>query len=116
ERPWPEALRLAGLGHLYGGRMVADAVRRVWWPFALVAMLVSRRARRAFLLAATVPSLIEWIETRPKLDPLRWMAVRLAGDMIYGAGVWAGCRRERSWTALRPDLVNWPGRKPALES
>ena len=31
--PWQEAARLAGLGHVYGGRAIADALRRPWWPF-----------------------------------------------------------------------------------
>jgi hypothetical protein len=67
------------------------------------------------LAAATVPSLLEWVEQRPPLDPLRWTALRLADDVAYGAGVWAGCVRERSMAALRPDLTSWPGRRAAVE-
>ena len=114
-RPWPEAARLAGLGHLYGGARVADAVRRTWWPIALAAALVSRRARRAVLASVTVPLLLDWRQERPPLDPARWVAVRLVDDIAYGAGVWAGCRRERSIAALIPDLSSWPGRKRAVE-
>jgi mycofactocin system glycosyltransferase len=115
EHPWAEAARLAGRGHLYAGRAVADAVRRSWWPLALVAALACRRARVGVLAAATVPSLLEWVEQRPPLDPLRWTALRLADDVAYGAGVWAGCVRERSMAALRPDLTSWPGRRAAVE-
>jgi mycofactocin system glycosyltransferase len=114
-RPWPEAARLAGLGHLYGGERVADAVRRTWWPLALSTALVLRRSRRAVLAAVTVPLLLDWWRERPPLDPARWVAVRLADDMAYGAGVWAGCLRERSVAALLPDLSSWPGRKRAVE-
>jgi mycofactocin system glycosyltransferase len=114
-RPWPEAARLAGLGHLYGGARVADAVRRTWWPIALAAALVSRRARRAVLATATVPLLLDWRQERPRLDPARWVALRLVDDIAYGAGVWAGCWRERSIAALIPDLSSWPGRRPAVE-
>jgi mycofactocin system glycosyltransferase len=113
--PWPEAGRLAGLGHLYGGRAVADAVRRAWWPLALAAAVVSRRARRAVLAAAVVPLLVEWVQDRPAIDPARWVAVRLADDVAYGAGVWSGCLRAGSWAALAPDLSGWPGRRPAVE-
>jgi mycofactocin system glycosyltransferase len=114
EHPVAEAARLAGLGHLYGGRAMADALRRPWWPVATVAALVSRRARRAVLAAAVLPLLVEWLQQRPGLGPARWVAVRLADDLAYGAGVWAGCWRERSLTALLPDLSSWPGRSHAV--
>ncbi len=42
--PGREAARLAGLGHLYGGRILAAACWRAWWPLTLVAALFSRRA------------------------------------------------------------------------
>jgi mycofactocin glycosyltransferase len=113
--PWAEAARLAGLGHLYGGLAVADAVRRAWWPIALLAAIRWRRPRLAWALTAVVPPLVEWWRERPPVDPLTWSAFRLVDDMAYGAGVWAGCWQERSLTALRPDLTNWPGRRPAVE-
>lgn len=114
--PWAEAARLAGKGHLYAGAAVADAVRRAWWPLALGAGLVSRRARLAAATVAVVPALLEWRNQRPPLDPVQWTALRLLDDVVYGAGVWAGCLRERSFTALQPDLTSWPGRRPAIES
>jgi mycofactocin system glycosyltransferase len=113
--PWRETARLAGLGHLYGGPAISDALRRPWWPFALAAGLVSRRARRVVAVAAVVPLLTDWHRQRPALDPVRWVALRLADDLTYGAGVWTGCWRERSLLALLPDLTNWPGRRPAIE-
>jgi mycofactocin system glycosyltransferase len=113
--PWHEAAHLAGLGHLHAGRAVADAVRRVWWPIALVAALRWRRPRVGVALAVSLPSLFEWWRQRPPLDPATWSLLRLVDDMAYGAGVWAGCWRERSLAALRPDLTSWPGRKPAVE-
>jgi mycofactocin glycosyltransferase len=113
--PWQESARLAGLGHLYGGRAVADAVRRAWWPLALLAALRWRRPRVGVALAIAVPSLIEWWHERPPLDPATWSLLRLVDDVVYGAGVWAGCWHERSLAALRPELTNWPGRRPAVE-
>lgn len=112
--PWQEAAKLAGLGHLYGGRAVADAMRRAWWPIALVAAQHSRRARR-MAMAATLPLFLEWWQERPGVDPLRWLSGRAADDLAYGAGVWTGCARERSLASLCPDLTNWPGRHPAVE-
>jgi mycofactocin system glycosyltransferase len=116
EHPWRESFRLAGRGHLYAGLSVADAVRRVWWPLAAVAALGSRRARLGVLAAVTVPAFIEWRKKRPPLDPVSWAALRLADDVVYGAGVWRGCARECSAAALRPDLTSWPGRRAAIES
>ena len=115
EHPWEEAAQLAGKGNLYAGLSIAGAVRRVWWPFAAAAALVSRRARRGVCAAVTVPALLEWRQLRPPLDPVRWTAVRLADDVAYGAGVWRGCMRERSLAALKPDLTSWPGRRPAID-
>ena len=116
EHPWREAAKLAGGGHLYAGDQVADAVRRVWWPLALAAAVLSRRARRGVLAAAVVPPMIEWARAKPPLGPLRWLGLRLADDVAYGAGVWVGCGRERRADALMPDLSNWPGRRQAVES
>jgi hypothetical protein len=108
---WREAVRLAGMGHLLAGRRLADAVTRAWWPAALVAAAVSKRARRALVATAIVPALLEWRERRPAdVDPARFVLAKLADDVAYGAGVWTGCIRERSFRALVPDLANWPGR------
>lgn len=100
--PWPEALRLAGLGHLFAARQIADALIRAWWPLALLAALLSRRARAVVLTAAVFPHLVEWAQRRPRLDPIRWTALRILDDAAYGAGVWAGCVRERTIDPLVP--------------
>lgn len=113
--PWGETLRLAGRGHLHAGRWLARAVTRTWWPLALVAALFSRRARLALGAAMLVP-LLDW---KPQLGigRARYVATRLADDIAYGAGVWEGCLRERSASALKPDLTSWPGRRSgAVES
>lgn len=104
DHPWIEALRLAGLGHLFAGRVVADAVRRPWWPIALTLAAVRPRWRPAVVAAFLLPP----------VGPLD-TAMRLLDDAAYGAGVWAGCIRERSARALVPDLASWPGRGQAVE-
>lgn len=111
--PWAEALRLAGWGTWAAWRPLSAAVTRTWWPLALGASLVSRRARRAVVAAAVVPPLVDWWQGERAVDPLRYVALRLLDDTAYGAGVWAGCARERSWEPLRPDLRSWPGRGSA---
>jgi mycofactocin system glycosyltransferase len=108
DHPLQESLRLAGLGNLFAGRILASAVTRAWWPIALAAALVSRRARRIVVAAMLVPPLIDWVRDRPPLDPARAIAVRVADDVAYGTGLWQGMRAERSIDALVPDLTSWP--------
>jgi mycofactocin glycosyltransferase len=110
-----EALRLAGLGHLYAGRSLAAGTTRAWWPMAALAALMSKRARRAVLLAAIVPAVLDWRKTRPALDPFTYTALRILDDVSYGTGVAVGAVRTGSLAALRPDFRSWPtsgGRSP----
>jgi hypothetical protein len=104
--PVREAVRIAGAGNLWAGRSVADAMRRSWWPLAAGLAVVSRRSRPAIVAALIVPPLLEWHETRPTLDPLRYFALRLLDDLVYGTGVWVGCIRSRSLRALVPSFVH----------
>ncbi|MDQ2648151.1 MAG: mycofactocin biosynthesis glycosyltransferase MftF [Actinomycetota bacterium] len=109
ERPALEAARIAGLGHLHAARSVATAVRRTWWPLALLLAWRAPRSRRPLAAVAVLPGLLSWWEARPALDPARHAMLHLADDVAYGAGVWAGCGRRRSIRALLPA---WAGRIP----
>ena len=108
--PARECLRLAGLGHLYAGRLLATTLTRAWWPVAALAALCSRRARRTLAVAALVTVASSWREDRPSLDPVRYAALRLADDLSYGAGVWAGALAARQPDALLPSFDAWPPR------
>jgi mycofactocin system glycosyltransferase len=117
--PARECVRLAGLGHLYAGRLLAGALTRAWWPLAVVAALCSRRARRTLLVAAAITVATSWRDDRPAdrpddggapLDPVRYTALRLADDAAYGAGVWAGSLAARRLDALLPSFEAWPPR------
>ena len=103
-----ESVRLAGLGNLHAGRTIASAITRVWWPIAVVLALFSRRMRWVLITAAVVPSMYEWWKNRPKLDPIRFTALRVLDDAAYGVGVWKGTVREQNFDALKPDLTSWP--------
>jgi len=116
EHPWREGWELAGKGQLAAWRPVASAVTRTWWPIALGAALVSRRARRAVVLAAVVPPLVDWANGDRALDPVRAVGLRVLDDAAYGAGVWAGCWRHRTIRPLVPTLRSWPGRRRAASS
>ncbi|MET0729514.1 MAG: mycofactocin biosynthesis glycosyltransferase MftF [Acidimicrobiales bacterium] len=105
QHPAREALRIAGGGHLWAGRSVADALRRPWWPLSLLLAWAWPRSRPALVAAATVPALLDWQERSPALDPLRFAALRLLDDLAYGTGVWAGCLRARSGRALVPGFT-----------
>ena len=65
-----------------------------------VAWLGARDRRVAALLVA--PYLKEWWERRPGGDPVTFVATALVEQAAYGAGVVAGCVRERTWGPLLP--------------
>jgi mycofactocin system glycosyltransferase len=62
-----------------------------------------RRAAAASLLVG--PPLAEWAKDR-EADPVRLVARTLADQAAYGAGVYAGCLRERLITPVLPS-VSW---------
>jgi mycofactocin system glycosyltransferase len=100
-----ESVRLAWMTHLQVGRNLASAVTRVWWPIAIVASVFSRRARVALCAAAVVPALADWWEKRPRLDPVRFMVLRIIDDAAYGTGVWKTAVRERNVSAILPAIA-----------
>lgn len=98
------ALRLAGLGNLAAARLVADALRRPWWPLAVMGTVFGGRAlRRTMIAALVVPPLAEW---RPStgLDPATWWVLRTADDLAYGTGVLVGAWQHRTAGPLMPAL------------
>lgn len=107
--PFPrvESARLVIAGHLAAGRQLAVAARRVWWPLALLAAVVSRRARPVVAAALLAPAVMDALAERrlPGDAP----AV-LADDLAYGAGVWRGVWETGEVGALLPALTRWPRR------
>jgi hypothetical protein len=63
-----------------------------------------RRAAAAWLLVG--PALTAYRQRRPDLDPVRFTLAHIADDVCYGAGVWAGCARERTLLPVRP-VISW---------
>ncbi len=105
KRPLPLAAELVGGGAVAAGRAMGEAL---WRPYAPVALGLSiaggRRSRQLAAAALLVPAAAEYRRLRPELDPVRWTLLRAADDVAYGAGVWIGCLRERSFAALRPHI------------
>lgn len=101
---WLAACRLTALGNYHAARQLADATTGVWWPIAVASGLVSRRARRLLLAAATVPAVAEWARRRPNLDPVRFGLLRLLDRGAYGLGVWRGVIAERETGPLLPGI------------
>ncbi|UGQ12655.1 glycosyltransferase [Yinghuangia sp. ASG 101] len=87
---------------------VGHALRREWWPLGLLCLAASPRGATARAAAAAMlaPVAAEWWTRRPAraLDPVRWIALRLADDLCYGTGVTASAWRDRSAAALLPDV------------
>lgn len=84
-------------------RQCSHLLLRHWWPGALAAGLVSRRARRA-VAAAMVWDLLDHREVPPARAPEAFAARRL-DDLAYGAGLWWGAARARSARVLVPKIT-----------
>lgn len=98
------AARLVLRGHLGFARQVCRAAVRPWFPITLALSLVSRRARRLALIAALVHPILSRRERRPDVPLPSWIALTLADDLAYSAGVWVGCVTERRSGPLRPTI------------
>jgi mycofactocin system glycosyltransferase len=96
------ALVVSGVGATLSQTMAL--IVRHWWPLTLVASIFSRRIRRAAILAAALDAVIEYRRTQAQLDPFRFALARRLDDLAYGAGVWFGAIRGRSWASLLPDI------------
>ena len=106
--PKRAALNLVRYGHLGAAKQIASAITRAWWPLALLAALVSKRARRVVLASAVIPASMDWRKDRPKIDPARYVALRVLDDGAYGFGLWQGAWRARTAEPLTPDFTSWP--------
>jgi hypothetical protein len=98
-----------------------------WAPFAVGAAALagrrqrapslSGRPRRALSLAARLSALVlamaagDWLVDRPRLDPVRFAALRIADESTRGLGIWLGCLRERDFRALLPRRPPLPSRR-----
>ena len=111
--PRAPGARLRVLGWAAGVqvRIVQQALNAGWRaypPLVLAAATASPRLRRPLAIALTASVAADWLQRRPRLDPLRFGALRAADDLAYAAGVWLGCARGRTLGPLVPELVPGP--------
>ena len=68
--PRATAARLIGLGAVGAAAQTADAVTRHYWPLAVLAALVSRRARRTVAAVALGSGVVDWLRAGPERPAL----------------------------------------------
>lgn len=97
------ATRIAGDGTTRSAVPALSGLTRAWSP-ALLAGLAFRRTRKASALALLIPALADYRKDRNGGDPRagRYVALHVADDAAYGAGVWLGCAHERTVAPLVP--------------
>jgi mycofactocin system glycosyltransferase len=106
--PGRAASLLVALGLGSAVRQSAEVLTRHWWPLTLLACVVSRRARRATLLAALAEGGYDWLRHRDgetDLDVLRYVVAHRVDDLAYGSGLWWGALRVRTLAPLRPLVI-----------
>jgi mycofactocin system glycosyltransferase len=109
------ALRSADVGELSAARLSAEALAGTWrgtgkyatqFALPLLAAAALRRERRVTRLAAlaalaVAAPIAEHRSRRPGVALPRFVAGRLADDAAYGAGVYAGCVKQRTLVPLK---------------
>ena len=96
-------LTATGLGWTLLG--LAEAAARPWLPAMLTASTVSRTARRVTAVAISVRLVRTRHGRSPDQHPLTWAALRVADDLAYGTGVWAGALRHREPGPILPKIT-----------
>lgn len=113
-RLWGAVLAGQGAANTLG--QVSALLLRHWWPAAAIGSIVSRRIRRAVLVAALADTAVEYAKSGVRLDPVRFGVARRLDDLAYGAGVWWSAIRARSFKALRPAITGGGSGKRAAHS
>jgi mycofactocin system glycosyltransferase len=119
EHPWRAAAALAPWALTSTGWQTASALMRHWWPLTLAGCLVSRRVRRAALVAAVVEAVADRRRVTTTLGPVRYGVAHRLDDVAYGTGLWWGAWRSRTARPLLPSFsgrvasVPPPGERPA---
>ena len=106
-RPAPAGPRVGPADRRLGWTLLglAEAAARPWLPAMLAASTVSRTARRATAVAVAVRLVRTRHGRSPDQHPLAWAVLRVADDLAYGSGVWAGALRDREPGPILPRIT-----------
>jgi mycofactocin system glycosyltransferase len=104
-----QRLRFVAGAQLRIGRQVLDAGWRAYPPLVAGTAVARPQLRRSLAAGLAISVIADWLTRRPRLDPVRFGALRAVDDLSYAAGVWLGCVRARTASPLVPKLVSGPG-------
>ncbi len=102
-----EAFMLAGKGHWYAGRSLAEAATRVWWPITLLALAAGWRKPVARIVAFALGDHVI-SASGPLPGRLAEWPMKVLDDAAYGLGVWKGAINAQTVQPLLPKLAEWP--------
>jgi mycofactocin system glycosyltransferase len=78
---------------------------RHYWPVAVLAAVMNRRARHVLLTGAVLEGLIDYRRSGLRLNPFVYLLIRRLDDMAYGTGLWRGAISDRTIAPLMPRLA-----------
>lgn len=108
------AAAVVGKGLVADVVAVGHALRREWWPLGWLALASRTRIGAAASTSMIAPIVLEYVTTHPRVDPLRYAALRLVEDAAYGSGVIASAVRGARIGPLRPEVrLPLPGSRRA---
>jgi len=100
------AATLLTLGAIRGtGEQLGRCATRHYWPPAILAALLSKRARWLLLAGAVLDGLLDHERCGRPQGPLAHLLLRRLDDIAYGTGLWAGAVRRRTVAPLLPRLA-----------
>ncbi len=89
---------------------LTQCATRHYWPVAVLAAVMNRRARHVLIVGAAIEGLIDCRRSGACLNPLVYLLIRRLDDLAYGAGLWGGAIRHRTIAPLIPRLASTRGR------
>lgn len=96
------AIRVSARSQFRLGRTLLRVTTRFWSPLTACLLAARPEIRRRWAGAAFCAWLLDWRAGSARLDPVRFIAVRLLDDFAYNGGVLVGCVRTGNWDAVRP--------------
>jgi|AntAceMinimDraft_6_1070360.scaffolds.fasta_scaffold11654_2 mycofactocin system glycosyltransferase len=105
-KPVPMAAQIVFFGLLADIEQAGRLLRREWWPLGLTALVSGPRSRVGRRISVVMVSHVinDWREEKPRLDPVRYTAMRFGQDLAYGSGVLTSAVRARVWQPLLPEV------------